>query len=313
MATDVKIKVLYVETDRAASRAVELFLQGFTSNLEVTTVASTDEVYTLPREGGDVILIDTVHIDEPKRAILERLRNRFAHLPLVDLGAGAKDNITRGSATTVDEFFPKLPVGIGAVLRSASHLLERRRLETDLEVTQEKLKEATNSDSLTGLWNRKYIATRLDQEFQSSKRYKKPLTVCLFEIAGFKAINETYGFEIADNVLAQVGEMIRQIKRNTDLAGRFGEDTFCIVFHNTAAHNALVGVERFRDRIRRSVFTGKQAENFTLDVSFGVVELNEEFDQLTDLLITAGQALRKAKTVGGGAIEVIAATPIGAK
>lgn len=294
-----------METDASDRRAVEMYLRGFTSrSIELQAVSTPEEVSVLSRSNWDAVLIDARPSDKLKLEILQKIRFQCGEIPTIQLGSGSHDLITSGAATTLDEALPKLTVSSASLLRSVGHLVERRHLERKIEKLQEALSNASHFDALTGLWNRDYMIERLGEEFMSWQRYKYPLTLTIFEIGGFDEIMTTYGFEVGDTVLRRCGEIIVEAKRNTDFAGRYGQDKFCIIFPKTPTASALIAVERIRDSIQQTLFTGKVGTNFTVECSFGVTQLSENHEKIEDLLAMAQGAANRAKQIGEGRIEV---------
>ena len=310
MVSPQPIRILFVEPDSRSRRVVELYFRGFSGKgLEIETVGEPQDVYRLADKGWDVILVDTEEGDQSKADILKKIHNRMAHIPVVALGGGTKHMITTGGADNLDDVLPKLTVNTAYLLRTITHLLQCRRLENRIEELKKELVEVSHTDTLSGLWNRHYITERITEEFMNWERYQHPLTICMIDINEFEYINDTYGYEVADEVLRSLGKLLYDQKRNTDYAGRYSNETFCMVFPQTPLSSALIGVERIRKAILRTLFTGKAASNFTVSVSFGVVQVTERHSHITDLIGSARQALKKAKAAGENRVEVAGADP----
>ena len=84
-------------------------------------------------------------------------------------------------------------------------------------------------DTLTGLYNRRYIDLRLTDEISRSQRYGRPLVVILFDLDGFKKVNDRYGHAVGDALLKQFAERLSKSTRGSDVAARFGGDEFLAV------------------------------------------------------------------------------------
>jgi diguanylate cyclase (GGDEF)-like protein len=115
--------------------------------------------------------------------------------------------------------------------------IKRIRLQTEL-------KEQAIHDSLTGLHNRFYLATVLDQEVKRSKRYHHGMTFIMIDINRFKEINDSYGHQVGDEVLRGVAALLREAVRESDIVVRYGGDEFLIVLLATTAD-----VDRIKERI----------------------------------------------------------------
>lgn len=306
MASQSTIRVLFIETEKGNGLAVEIFMRQLTAGLvEVATAKTADEIRDKAFEPYDLILLDVDSADGLKGELTEKAKLSYGRLPILDLADGSIEQPVAGAIVSLETHFAPLSVNAVALLRTLNHVLERRRLEQRAEALQSKLVEVDRVDPVTGLWTRAYTMERIAETFHDWQRYHYPMTLCMMDILDLDKINETYGFEISDQVIAAFGKLVREVKRNTDHAGRFGLDRFCVAFPSTPQQSALIGIERIREAVKRTVFTGKRSENFTVGAAYGVVELGERHYQLEDLIRDARNALTRAKSVGAGHIEVV--------
>src|SRR5262249_54235939 len=109
-------------------------------------------------------------------------------------------------------------------------------------------------DALTGAYNRRYFEERIKEEFSYCLRNRVPLSLVMFDIDHFKAINDTYGHPAGDYVLAHVATLTRSIVRGEDLLARFGGEEFMVILKATDAAGALMLGERLRRLIDESHF-----------------------------------------------------------
>jgi diguanylate cyclase (GGDEF)-like protein len=183
-------------------------------------------------------------------------------------------------------------------LRARVAELERALSERKQSASQ-LLYEATH-DSLTGLLNRTQFLERLAPAVQSARRYASPLSVCLCSLDGIRAINQTQGRHVADELLAEFGDLVRDELRGDDVAGRYGEDEFCIAFPHTAAVNAGKAIERIQARLRALV------GELPIMAAYGIADLVRPDMSERDLVALADQALRDARAAGGDRIVISA-------
>lgn len=118
-------------------------------------------------------------------------------------------------------------------------ITDRKRLEQELE------RRATR-DELTGLYNRGHASTQLDHEIQRIERYDGELGAVMFDLDEFKNINDTFGHPTGDNVLRQIGELIRSAIRELDLPARWGGEEFLILMPSTNERGAAQMAEKLR-------------------------------------------------------------------
>lgn len=116
---------------------------------------------------------------------------------------------------------------------------------------RDKLKTLSTTDELTGLHNRKYLLERMEQEISRSKRYGTALSVLLFDLDFFKAVNDIYGYEWGDVLLKSIADKLKQLIRKEDIITRYGDEEFIVVLPNTSEDNAFLFAERFRKDIEK--------------------------------------------------------------
>jgi diguanylate cyclase (GGDEF)-like protein/PAS domain S-box-containing protein len=114
--------------------------------------------------------------------------------------------------------------------------------------TERLLKERALRDPLTGLFNRYYFDDTIQGELSRSKRYKRPFTLMLSDVAGFKVVNDRLGHQEGDRVLRELARLLRDQLRESDWAIRYGGDEFLMVLPETGT-----GVEALAQRLQAAV------------------------------------------------------------
>lgn len=115
-----------------------------------------------------------------------------------------------------------------------------------LKIAEEKIKELSYRDQLTGLYNRHYLQEIIDSELSRLERSKKPITMVLFDIDYFKKINDTYGHPIGDKVLIEIAEITSSMIKDYDLLFRIGGEEFLLLMRETSGQDAAKIAERMR-------------------------------------------------------------------
>ncbi len=165
---------------------------------------------------------------------------------------------------------------------------------------QERLKFLATTDSLSGLYNRAEFMNLAQREFACAKKNNAELSLLIMDLDKFKNINDTFGHAAGDEVIREMGSMIKSSFRKTDIAGRIGGEEFAVVLKHASLADARKVAEHFREAVAgRKVIYEKQETGFT--VSIGVAAIsgnNDDVNDLAEILIMADDALYKAKARG---------------
>jgi diguanylate cyclase (GGDEF)-like protein len=171
---------------------------------------------------------------------------------------------------------------------------------TELELSYQKMKEMAVTDGLTNLYNRSHIYQKLKEEIDKSNRYGNPFSIIMFDIDYFKAINDTYGHQVGDCVLAEVSQCIKKSIRKIDLPGRFGGEEFLVVLPQIDQEKAYITAERIRKNIE-SLHPNISGIPIDMTISGGVVSFHGE--TALQLVEKADKLLYRAKKKGKNRIE----------
>jgi len=162
----------------------------------------------------------------------------------------------------------------------------------------EQIHDLSIRDSLTGLFNRRYMEETFDREISRVLRKGQKLAVIMTDVDYFKTINDSYGHVVGDLVLAKVAQLLTNHIRNSDVACRYGGDEFIIILPDCSRQEAVTRAENIRKQMSEADldFEGKYIKNITL--SFGIAELPENGLCRGDLITAADQALYLSKQSG---------------
>lgn len=183
------------------------------------------------------------------------------------------------------------------VLWVASNITPRHTLE-------ERLRAHSETDELTGLFNRRRLTQELDTNFQAFVRYGTTTTVLLLDMDHFKSINDTHGHQAGDAALLAVANACRAHLRSTDIACRIGGDEFVIVLPHTSAVQAREFANRLRKEVKLDLHRFA-VKGMTPTVSAGVTQMNNNDNSYEDTLKRADAALYAAKASGGDNVLVV--------
>lgn len=151
--------------------------------------------------------------------------------------------------------------------------LMKSLIEDDLEVLtlQQHLEEISNTDELTGCYNRRFAFGLLEQLFQEYERYKRPFGVMMIDINNFKAINDQLGHREGDKALQEFVSVVQKNIRKVDIFARLGGDEFLLICRETPTDDMNVIGAKINDAIRKNpLFMNK-----SISISYGVSGSNE--------------------------------------
>lgn len=155
-------------------------------------------------------------------------------------------------------------------------------------------------DQLTGLFNRRYFDRRLDDEWDRSVRYQRPLSVVMIDIDHFKKYNDTWGHQKGDEVLAAVARILAATCRTSDVLCRYGGEEMVFILPETPGEKACVMAELCRQRVAGNT---EPVAGCAVTVSLGVAERLSNMPDSASLLKAADANLYKAKEAGRNRIQ----------
>ena len=165
------------------------------------------------------------------------------------------------------------------------------------KAAEERLRALAMTDGLTGLFNRTYFDDRFQQEMKRAQRYKRHLSLVMFDVDRFKAINDRFGHGVGDEVLRQVSDSASGHLRETDVLARYGGEEFVVLLPELTYGEGLAVAEKLRANFRAArIPVDKETLKFT--ASFGVSSVLTDDKNFRDILDRADKALYEAKAKG---------------
>jgi diguanylate cyclase (GGDEF)-like protein len=166
------------------------------------------------------------------------------------------------------------------------------------------VKAQSHMDSLTSVYNHRYIVETMEREAGQSHLESAPLSLIMLDVDHFKQYNDTYGHLIGDQVLTLLTEAIRAHINASDSIGRWGGEEFAIVLPNTTGSQALMVAQRIRGTMSGMSIQGRDGTYLPIPtVSQGIAVFPQEVDNIHKLIDLADQRLYLAKERGRDQIE----------
>jgi two-component system cell cycle response regulator len=291
-------RILVVE-DRPET--VAWFQAALEPKNDVASASTFDEALVRAR-GGDFDLIivslgmksfDGLRLCSHLRSIPE-VRNTPI---LAVIGEGDSRKLIQALDMGVNDYLMR-PVDQNELLARVRTQLRKKRYADKLRHNMQLSLEMAITDQLTGLHNRRYMSRHLDTLLKSSKESGKPVSFLIMDIDYFKAVNDTHGHDVGDEVLREFASRISANVRGMDLACRYGGEEFVVVMPDTDLGYAYMVAERLRQSVETTPFPISRAPhqiNVTISIGMASTHPNETAD---DLLHRADQALYRAKREG---------------
>lgn len=178
-------------------------------------------------------------------------------------------------------------------------------LVSEIGRLRRRLQRSVIEDPVTGVWNRRYLRFRLDQEFSRARRYRTPISLVIFDVDHFSEINERFGQDAADLALREFGRRLREYVRQEDLCGHLGSTSFGVLLAGTRFRGAAV----FANKVRSSIAShpmvfGKHAATLQVSAGISAFPASEQVHRVEDLIERAEQALREAKNRGRNRVHI---------
>lgn len=176
------------------------------------------------------------------------------------------------------------------VLWVESNMSARHELEV-------KLKELSDTDQLSGLYNRRRLERELSNHFELFTRYGTESSLLIFDLDNLKPINDSQGHHRGDQLIKAAADVCKQQLRQNDIACRFGGDEFVIALPNTGLSQAWQCAQRLHELLSMALQDFSVA-GISASVSMGVATMSAGDHSFSDALMRADNALYKAKRAG---------------
>jgi len=226
---------------------------------------------------------------------------------LVIVSEGDRRKLNQALEMGVNDYLTR-PIDRNELTARVRTQLRKKRYADQLRHNVQLSLEMAITDQLTGLHNRRYMARHLDNLISSAKRSGKPLSFLIMDIDFFKAVNDSHGHDVGDEVLKEFASRIASNVRGIDLACRYGGEEFVVVMPDTDVSFAYSIAERLRQQIERNPFVvGRGPLKLPVTISIGIATTDGADDSAEALLRKADQALYSAKRSGRNRVVADAA------
>jgi two-component system, cell cycle response regulator len=306
--SDTNGRVLLVEPKDASA---ERILASFDTTHRVVRVKTHQAAIEAVQDGVNpfelvVISFDAEHYDGLRLCSQLKSMDATRQTPiLVIVEADNQQSLLRALDMGVNDYLMR-PVDRQELKARVSTQVRRYRYTERLRASVKASIEMAITDSLTGLYNRRYLETHLNHLIEHYINRGKALSIVTVDVDFFKAINDTHGHDIGDVVLRELAVRLKANTRSVDLCCRVGGEEFIMVLPNTATELSSRIAERLRRAMASKSFDCSNGLMVPVTVSVGVSTLSGADDTLDKLLKRADQALYTAKREGRNRVVIAA-------
>jgi len=206
-----------------------------------------------------------------------------------------EDNSLVISITTKDDSAIN---SINAKLPSIRNYLEAAKPVIESRILMAKLRDTSLRDGMTGLYNRRFLEEFIDQVMQQATRKDETYSILMLDVDFFKMVNDTYGHDVGDKVIVEIGKVLKENIREADLAIRYGGEEFVIMLHNATQEGSLKVAQQIHTAFAALIFDVGNGESMSKTISIGMAKFPNDGDTIWKCIKYADTALYVAKTTG---------------
>lgn len=252
-------------------------------------------------ESKQAVIINNIQEDPLLAPVRDHLKglafNSIIVIPVIKKESVIGTFFLRTASPIKDAITDRLYKVCQLVANISANALENAILFDSMKTAQEYFEEMSIRDGLTKLYNHRHFYSRLEEEFSRARRYNTPLSLIFLDLDDFKRINDRFGHACGDDVLKQVGQLIRSIARESDLPARYGGEEFTLILPNTSADGGLDLAKRLRKAIAGHDFA--VLDGYQVTASIGVSTfVDDNLDSFDSLVHLADAAMYRAKSQG---------------
>jgi two-component system cell cycle response regulator len=300
-------RILVVEDKPSSVRRLQ---QGLAQTFDLTIAGNPAEALAAAQaEEFDVVIVSLTLSGGDGLRLCSQMRSgdgmrQTPMLLITDVGDTA--HLLRALDLGVNDYIIR-PIEVAELRARVRTQLRRRRYTQKLREVVTSAVELAVTDSLTGLYNRRYLETHLQSLMARGDAADRQVCLLIFDIDFFKGVNDTYGHEAGDDVLREFCNRLKRGVRGIDLVSRYGGEEFVVVMPETDTAYAKKVAERLRRDVEREAFLTTAGVHIPVTVSIGLASYSGTGDSTAALVRRADEALYAAKRSGRNRVVASAA------
>ena len=219
-------------------------------------------------------------------------------VPILMISQDNSEKIARGLEIGAHDYVVR-PVDRNELRARLKTQIRRKRVQEKLQANYEVSLSMALTDTLTGLFNRRYLNVHLEKLLKGDGGQRKPIAVLMFDIDHFKEVNDTHGHSVGDEVLKGFSNRIKGRLRSFDIMARTGGEEFVAVLIDVPVEKACFIAERLRRSIAEDPFPASVEEGeLSISTSIGAIHIDGEEMTVDDVLARVDKHLYEAKDSG---------------
>ncbi|MDX2074028.1 MAG: PleD family two-component system response regulator [Alphaproteobacteria bacterium] len=300
-------RVLLVDDDKVQGKQISTKLS---ESYHVDWLEDSELVLAKARDGNyDTIIMSTALADVDGLRLASQIKSQeeIRNVPLLVLVDEDDMKLMLKALEVGINDYMTMPVDKNEMTARVRTQIRRKRYQDALKSQYQKSVSMALTDGLTGLYNRHFLNSHLENMVSQSVRNGKKFSLMILDMDHFKQVNDDHGHDNGDRVLKQLGALIQRVSRSTDLAARFGGEEFVVLMPETDEQSSLNAANRMRETIENTPFiVGENGETIKKTVSICIANSHPDGDSADAMIKRADEALYLAKRNGRNQVRVAA-------
>ncbi len=176
--------------------------------------------------------------------------------------------------------------------------LEAAKPVIESKLLMEKLRQTSLKDGMTGLYNRRFLEEFIEKFMSQADRNKETYHIMMLDVDWFKQVNDTYGHDVGDMVIVEIGKLLKKHIRNSDMAIRYGGEEFILLLQNATDEGAMMVAKNIHSGFAAIEFNVGPGESMFKTISIGIAKYPTDGDTIWKCIKYADTALYVAKDTG---------------
>ena len=202
---------------------------------------------------------------------------------------------------------------LNATIPHLKNYLEAAKPVIESKLLMEKLRQTSLKDGMTGLYNRRFLEEFIEKFMNQADRNKETYHIMMLDVDWFKQVNDTYGHDVGDMVIVEIGKLLKKHIRNSDMAIRYGGEEFMVLLQNASDEGAMMVAKNIHSGFAATEFNVGPGESMFKTLSIGIATYPTDGDTIWKCIKYADTALYRAKETGRNKIVVFESEMFGSK